>query len=173
MDITEKYKNLNHAQNTCYINKLEKKTMVHEINTLAKALIKNEKKYIKMQDAYKKKVKEYRRALRDTEGECSRLENENKSLAEMTKQLKVNTEHLMHDLVKQQRIAKDSIRALESLGDKYDREKREMMLRLEKEKDEMLRREEHKFDSKVNSLKAINDQMSKKLITLDETQEDF
>lgn len=48
-----------------------------------------------------------------------------------------------------------------------------MMLRLEKEKDEMMRREEHKFDSKVNSLKAINDQMSKKLITLDETQEDF
>jgi hypothetical protein len=74
--------------------------MVHEINTLARALIKNEKKYIKMQDAYKKKVKEYRRALRDTEGECSRLEHENKSVAEMTKQLKVNTEHLMHDLVK-------------------------------------------------------------------------
>ena len=48
-----------------------------------------------------------------------------------------------------------------------------MMLRLEKEKDEMLRREEQKFDSKVNSLKAINDQMSKKLINLEETQEDF
>ena len=54
MDITEKYKNLNQAQSTCYINKLEKKTMVHEINTLAKALIKNEKKFIKMQDAAKK-----------------------------------------------------------------------------------------------------------------------
>jgi hypothetical protein len=70
MDITEKYKNLNNAQTTCYINKLEKKTMVHEIGTLAKALIKNEKKYIKMQDVYKKKIKEYRRALRDTDGEC-------------------------------------------------------------------------------------------------------
>jgi hypothetical protein len=101
MDITEKYKNLNNAQSTCYINKLEKKTMVHEINTLARALIKNEKKYIKMQDVYKKKIKEYRRALRETDGECSRLETENKSLAEMTKQLKVNSEHLMHDLVKQ------------------------------------------------------------------------
>lgn len=63
----------------------------------------------------------------------------------------------MHDLVKQQKIAKDSIRALESLGDKYDREKRELMTRLEKEKEELLRREEHKFDTKVNSLKAIND----------------
>jgi len=101
MDITEKYKNLNQAQSTCYINKLEKKTMVHEINTLAKALIKNEKKYIKMQDAYKKKIKEYRRAMRDTEAECTKLETENKSLAEMTKQLKINSEHLMNDLVKQ------------------------------------------------------------------------
>ena len=126
-----------------------------------------------MQEAYKKKIKEYRRATREADTECTRLETENKSLAEMTKQLKVNSEHLMNDLVKQQKIAKDSIRALESLSDKYDREKRELIQRLEKEKDEVLRREEHKFDSKVNSLKAINDQMSKKLISLDETQEDF
>ena len=48
MDITEKYKGLNNAQSSCYINKLEKKTMVHEINVLAKALIKNEKKYVKL-----------------------------------------------------------------------------------------------------------------------------
>jgi hypothetical protein len=48
MDITDKYKNLGQAQSTCYINKLEKKTMVHEINTLARALIKNEKKFLKM-----------------------------------------------------------------------------------------------------------------------------
>ena len=48
MDITEKYKNLNGAQSSCYINKLEKKTMVHEINVLAKALIKNEKKLVKL-----------------------------------------------------------------------------------------------------------------------------
>lgn len=100
MDITEKYKNLNNAQTTCYINKLEKKTMVHEINTLAKALIKNEKKYIKMQDVYKKKIKEYRRGYREMEAECARYETENRSLADMTKQLKINSEHLMHDLVK-------------------------------------------------------------------------
>jgi hypothetical protein len=64
-DITDKYKNINFSQNTCYINKLEKKTMVHEINTLAKALIKNEKKYIKMQDVFKKQLKDYKRELRD------------------------------------------------------------------------------------------------------------
>jgi predicted RNase H-like nuclease (RuvC/YqgF family) len=54
-----------------------------------------------MQEVYKRKIKEYRRTVRDTETECSRLEQENKSLAEMTKQLKVNSEHLMQDLVKQ------------------------------------------------------------------------
>ena len=59
--------------------------MVHEIGTLAKALIKNEKKYIKMQEIYKKKIKEYRRALRENDSECQRLEAENVSLAEMTK----------------------------------------------------------------------------------------
>ena len=48
LDITEKYKNLSVAQHSCYINKLEKKTMIHEINTLANALIKNEKKYVKL-----------------------------------------------------------------------------------------------------------------------------
>jgi hypothetical protein len=72
MDITEKYKNLNQAQSTCYINKLEKKTMVHEINTLAKALIKNEKKYVKMQEVFKKKAKEYKKALRERDSDLQR-----------------------------------------------------------------------------------------------------
>lgn len=100
MDITEKYKNLNQAQSTCYINKLEKKTMVHEINTLAKALIKNEKKYVKMQEVFKKKAKEYKKALRERDSDFSRQEADNRSLVEVTKQLKSNTEHLMQDLVK-------------------------------------------------------------------------
>jgi hypothetical protein len=72
MDITEKYKNLNQVQSTCYINKLEKKTMVHEINTLAKALIKNEKKYVKMQEVFKKKSKEYKKALRERDSDLAR-----------------------------------------------------------------------------------------------------
>jgi len=46
-DIAEKY-NKSLASNNCYGSKIEKKTMVHEINTLAKALIKSEKKYLKM-----------------------------------------------------------------------------------------------------------------------------
>ena len=79
----------------------------------------------------------------------------------------------MHALVKQQRLAKDSLRALESLGDKYDREKRELVIRLEKDKEDSLKREEQKYESKVHSLKSINEQMSKRLIDLDETQEDF
>ena len=59
--------------------------------------------------------------------------------------------------MKQQKIAKDSLRALESLSDKYDREKREMILRLEKEKEDTLRREEQKHELKLNSIKALND----------------
>ncbi len=43
--------------------------MVHEINTLAKALIKNEKKLVKMQDSFKKQIKEYKRVLRDKESD--------------------------------------------------------------------------------------------------------
>ena len=157
MDITDKYKNLNNAQSTCYINKLEKKTMVHEINTLAKALIKNEKKYVKMHEGYRKKAREYRRAIRDKEAEAGKLDGEKRALVELTKQLKSNSEHLMQDLMKQQKIAKDSIRALENLGDKYDREKRELVARQDKETSEILKREEHKFETKVNSLNAIND----------------
>lgn len=65
MDITEKYKGLNGAQSSCYINKLEKKTMVHEINVLAKALIKNEKKYVKLQEASKAKAKEYKKIIKN------------------------------------------------------------------------------------------------------------
>jgi hypothetical protein len=69
--------------------------MVHEINTLAKALIKNEKKYVKMQEVFKKKAKEYKKALRERDSDISRQEADNRSLVEVTKQLKSNTEHLM------------------------------------------------------------------------------
>jgi hypothetical protein len=50
--------------------------MVHEINTLAKALIKNEKKLIKAQDLSKKKVREYRKIVKQQEGEQQKLEQE-------------------------------------------------------------------------------------------------
>jgi len=63
-------------------------------------------------------------------------------LSEQVKTLRANEDHILHDLVKQQKIAKDSLRALENLSDKYDREKRELIMRLEKEKEEVLRREE-------------------------------
>jgi recombinational DNA repair ATPase RecF len=69
--------------------------MVHEINTLAKALIKNEKKYVKMQEVFKNKAKEYKKALRERDSDLSRQEADNRSLVEVTKQLKSNTEHLM------------------------------------------------------------------------------
>lgn len=63
----------------------------------------------------------------------------------------------MHDLLKQQKIAKDSLRALENLSDKYDREKRELLHRMEKDKEESLKREEQKFEVKLNAIKALND----------------
>ncbi len=78
-------------------------------------------------------------------------------LNEQVKTYKNNEDHLLHDLVKQQKIAKDSLRALENLSDKYDREKRELIIRLEKERDDALRREEQKFDAKIQSIKALND----------------
>lgn len=63
----------------------------------------------------------------------------------------------MHDLVKQQKIAKESLRALETLSDKYDREKRELIIRVEREKEDILKREELKYDQKVSQMKALND----------------
>lgn len=142
-DITEKY-NKSLANSNCYGSKIEKKTMVHEINTLAKALIKSEKKYLKMQDSYRRQLKDARRALKDQETERIKLEQENLSLADLTKQLKSSTEHLMQDLVKQQRLTKDSIRAFDTLNGKYESDKRELLERLERDKDEVLRKEDHK-----------------------------
>ena len=46
------------------------------------------------------------------------------------------------------------------MSDKYDREKRELIMRLEKEKEEVMKKEEQKYEHKFNSLKSINDQMN-------------
>lgn len=48
-----------------------------------------------------------------------------------------------------------------------------MIMRMEKEKEDMMRREEHKFELKLNSLKSLNDQLNHKLGSLSETEEDF
>lgn len=100
MDITEKYKGLSTSQSSCYINKLEKKTMVHEINVLAKALIKNEKRYVKLQESFKVKAKEMRKQLKSNEKTLQKYEQEIMHLTEQVKTLKGNEDHLLHDLVK-------------------------------------------------------------------------
>jgi hypothetical protein len=46
-------------------------------------------------------------------------------------------------------------------------------MRLEKEREDAVRREEQKFEMKLNSLKSLNDQLNNKLGTLHETEDDF
>ncbi len=43
--------------------------MVHEINVLAKALIKSEKKHVKLSESFKAKSKEMKRIIRNSEKE--------------------------------------------------------------------------------------------------------
>ena len=43
------------------------------------------------------------------------------------------------------------------MSDKYDKEKRELILRMEKDKEDCLKREESKYELKINSLKSLND----------------
>lgn len=102
-DITDKYKNISANANhgSCYLNKIEKKTMVHEINTLANALIKNEKKLNKLQEKEKKQQKELKKVIRVQDNETKTVDMENKDLYEHIRQLKSNEEHMIHDLMKQ------------------------------------------------------------------------
>ena len=65
------------------------------------------------------------------------------------------------------------MRALESLSDKYDREKRDLIMRLEKEKEEILKKEEQKYESRIRDIKQVNTQINQKLTTLQGTEEDF
>lgn len=102
-------------------------------------------------------MKDQKRVIKNYEEQMTLFEVDLKQLNDHIKQLKVNEDHLSHDLVKQQRIAKDSLKALENLSDKYDREKRELIMRMDKEKEDMLRREEQKHEMKINSLKSLND----------------
>ena len=46
-------------------------------------------------------------------------------------------------------------------------------MRMEREKDDVQRREEQKFEHKVSALKNLNDQLNMKLGTLNDTEEDY
>lgn len=98
--------------------------------------------------------------MKNQNNEGRTLDSENQNLTEYINKLKQNEEHLVNDLLKQQKIAKDSLRALDSLSDKYEKEKRDLILRLEKDKEEILKRDEYKYELKINSLKSLNEQLN-------------
>jgi len=50
---------------SCYLNKIEKKTMINEINTLASALGKMETKLAKQAEKHKKRVSELKSCLKE------------------------------------------------------------------------------------------------------------
>ena len=54
--------------------------MIHEINMLAKALIKNEKRYVKLQMNDRKKMKEQRKVIKNYEEQMSLFELDLKQL---------------------------------------------------------------------------------------------
>lgn len=54
--------------------------MIHEINMLAKALIKNEKRYVKLQMNDKKKMKEQRKVIKNYEEQMTLFELDLKQL---------------------------------------------------------------------------------------------
>lgn len=114
--------------------------MIHEINTLVKGLIRNEKKYVKLKESQTKKNKEVKKYVRDLLTDKKELQETIIDMNTQIKSLKSQEETLLHDLYKQQKIAKDSLRHLENLSDRYDAEKRELIMRMEKEKDDSLKK---------------------------------
>jgi len=70
-------------------------------------------------------------------------------------------------------VAKDALKQLEGVSDKFDRERRELIQKLDKEKDECVKREESKWEVKVRSLKALNEQLNNKLQGKEDTEEDL
>jgi predicted RNase H-like nuclease (RuvC/YqgF family) len=75
--------------------------MIHEINTLAQALIKNEKKYVRLQDSDRHKMKDYKKVIKNYEEQMKLFELDLKQLHDNIKSLKQNEEYLVHDLAKQ------------------------------------------------------------------------
>jgi hypothetical protein len=54
--------------------------MIHEINTLVKALIKNEKKHVKVQDTFSKRSRELKKIIKLQNEEHNLLEQKTEDL---------------------------------------------------------------------------------------------
>ena len=75
--------------------------MIQEINTLANALIKNEKKLAKLQDRENKKLRDLKMVIKVQDDGEKVLEKENRQLLEHVKQIKSKEDRLVNDLTKQ------------------------------------------------------------------------
>jgi len=130
--------------------------MISEINTLAQALMKMESKLQKEKEKRTVKTKDLRQELRESIRETEVAEDELEKAGREVGRAREAEGRMAEDLRKQHKIAKDSLRALENVSSKYDQEKRQFVQRLDQDKEEMLKREMHRSDVKLNSLKALN-----------------
>lgn len=65
--------------------------------------------------------------------------------------------------MQQQKIAKEAIKALDNLTDRFEEDKRETKRDMERLREEALLREREKHDAKLNSLMALNENLKERI----------
>ena len=94
-------------------------------------------------------------------------------LLQRIEDMKKSEENLVNDLMQQQRIAKEALKALDNLTDRFEEDKKEAKREMERQREEVLRREREKCDIKVNSLVALNESLHERILSLEAGEKTF
>ena len=151
----------------------EKRAFSKELDSLSGALAKKQYKLEQTVGRLKQERKQFNKARRDMEKCESQKQDQIDYLLQRIEDMKKSEENLVNDLMQQQRIAKEALKALDNLTDRFEEDKKETKREMERQREEVMRREREKCDIKVNSLVAVNESLNERIKSLEAGEKSF
>jgi hypothetical protein len=143
-EIMSKY-NPRFIDDSAYMSRFEKKSMVKEIRILSKALIKSEKTHLKITEKYNAHVRKWKEEKQETDFKLqsalrrqTKLEAENDALLRKAKDFE-------DKLFEKTKEVKFTYQKFDSAREQHSNEMRELLLRIEREKQDYFEKEHGKF----------------------------
>jgi chromosome segregation ATPase len=140
------------TMNATYLSKLEKKQMITEIRMLSKALIRSEKQIHKAGDKHRATVKNLKNELSEYEfklqNSIRKQQKTQQEVAELVQQVKA----LEEQIAEREKEMRYTYEKYDSAREQYSNDKRELLVKLEREKQEYMDREQSRFQQRISSI---------------------
>ena len=147
--------------------------MVKEIKVLAQALIDSEKTQKKQSKTHRIILKQMNQTVDEQEEKNQAGIRVRQNLEQENNELREQVQALQEQLERHEEFNQNAQSALESARDTFNKEKRDLVDKMERDKAEWCDRQLAHYTMKINSLKSLNDNLNQRLNQVKRTEEEL